>query len=203
MMPHAPLSSPRAEPSIMGMPHPATRWTAAMVRALPDDGNRYELVSGELVVTPSPRGLHQGAVLSLIRRLDPWLQRTGAGHLLLSPADISLGEDEILQPDLFVYRTATGAVLRDWTDIEALLLVIEVSSPSTARHDRTLKRLRYQRARVPEYWVVDLDARLIERWRPDDARPEILTDRIEWAGLAIGLEALFAEILGEPPAPPA
>jgi hypothetical protein len=56
---------------------------------------------------------------------------------------------------------------------------------------------------VPEYWVVDLDARLIERWRPDDARPEILTDRIEWAGLAIGLEALFAEILGEPPASPA
>jgi hypothetical protein len=56
---------------------------------------------------------------------------------------------------------------------------------------------------VPEYWVVDLDARLIERWRPDDARPEILTDRIEWAGLAVGLEALFAEILGEPPATPA
>lgn len=184
----------------MGMPHPAPRWTAAIVRALPDDGNRYELVSGELVVTPAPRGLHQGAVLSLIRRLDPWLQHSGAGHLLLSPADISLGEDEILQPDLFVYRTATGAALRDWSEIEALLLVIEVSSPSTARHDRTLKRLRYQRARVPEYWVVDLDARLIERWRPDDARPEILTDRIEWAGLAIDLAALFAEILGEAPA---
>lgn len=182
----------------MGMPRTAEHWTAEMVRALPDDGNRHELVSGELVVTPAPRGLHQGAVLSLIRRLDPWLQSTGTGHLLISPADISLGEDEILQPDLFVYRTATGGALRDWAEIEALLLVIEVSSPATARYDRTLKRLRYQRARVPEYWVVDLDARLIERWRPDDARPEILTDWIEWAGLAIDLEALFAEIFGEP-----
>ena len=55
----------------MGMPRTAEHWTAEMVRALPDDGNRYELVSGELVVTPAPRGLHQGAVLSLIRRLDP------------------------------------------------------------------------------------------------------------------------------------
>jgi Uma2 family endonuclease len=191
------LPSPSAEPSIMGMPHAAERWTAERVRTLPDDGNRYELISGELVVTPAPRGRHQEAVMSLVRRLDPWLQATTAGRLLMSPADISLGEDEVLQPDLFVYRTATGGALRDWADIEALLLVIEVSSPSTARCDRTLKRRRYQRARVPEYWVVDLDARLIERWRPEDERPEILSEWIEWTGLAINLAALFAEIHGE------
>jgi hypothetical protein len=50
---------------------------------------------------------------------------------------------------------------------------------------------------VPEYGVVDLDARLIERWRPDDERPEILSERIEWTGPAINLAALFAEIHGE------
>lgn len=181
----------------MGMPHAAERWTAHRVRALPDDGNRYELVSGELVVTPAPRGLHQVAVLSLIRRLDPWLLARDSGRLLMSPADISLGEDELLQPDLFVYRTADGGALRDWPDIEELLLVAEVSSPSTARYDRTLKRRRYQRARVPEYWVVDIDARLIERWRPDDDRPEIVTERIEWDGLGIDLGVLFAEVHGE------
>ncbi len=187
----------------MGMPRTADRWTAERVRALPDDGNRHELVSGELVMTPSPRGVHQVAIAAMIKRLTPWLGATGIGHVLMSPADISLGEDEILQPDLFVYATATGRVLRDWSDISALLLVVEVTSPSTARYDRTLKRLRYQRARVPEYWIVDLDARLIERWRPDDARPEILAERMTWQpvegepGLEIELVRMFAEIHGE------
>lgn len=181
----------------MGMPHAAERWTAERVRALPDDGNRYELVGGELVVTPAPRGVHQVALTALYDLIAPHARSAGLGYVLWSPADISLGEDEVLQPDLFAYRTATARPLRDWADIEALLLVIEVSSPSTARCDRTLKRRRYQRARVPEYWVVDLDARLIERWRPEDERPEILSERIEWTGLAINLAALFAEIHGE------
>jgi Uma2 family endonuclease len=146
--------------------------------------------------------VHQQVVLGLIRRLDPWLQATGAGHLLLSPADISLGEDEVLQPDLFVYRTATGRPLRDWSDITALLLVIEVTSPATARYDRNLKRLRYQRAEVPEYWVVDPEARLVERWRPAEERPEVVLDRLTWhpAGIAtafgMDLPALFDEAGG-------
>jgi Uma2 family endonuclease len=189
----------------MGMPleAPRPRWTAEAVRALPDDGRRYELVSGELVVTPAPRGLHQVAVTELFRLLDPWVRSTGVGHLLLSPADVSLGEDEMLQPDLFVYRTATGRQLRNWGDITDLLLVVEISSPSTARYDRTLKRLRYQRAAVPEYWVVDLDARLVERWRPADSRPEILTDRLAWQPtgaaepLELDLTEYFQEVTGE------
>lgn len=202
---HLPFTS--AEPSVMGMPAAAHRWTANDVRALPDDGNRYELVSGELVVTPSPRGLHQVGVWTLAKYIGAWLDQSRAGRLLGAPADVSLGEDEVLQPDLFVYETASGRQLREWTDISALLLVIEVLSPSSARYDRQLKRRRYQRARVPEYWIVDLDARLIERWRPDDERPEILEDRIIWepaagAGtLEVDLMALFAEMWGDEPSP--
>ena len=188
----------------MGMPLESPRWTADLVRALPADGRRYELVSGELVVTPAPRGLHQVVLLALLRRLDAHLVATVAGHILWSPADISLGEDEVLQPDLFVYRTGTGRQLRDWSDISGLLLVIEVTSPSTARYDRALKRPRYQRAGVPEYWVVDADARLVERWRPEDSRPEILTHVLAWqpipgaTALDLDLPALFTEACGEP-----
>jgi Uma2 family endonuclease len=177
------------------------------VRALPDDGNRYELISGQLVVTPSPRGIHQVAVSEFSWRIRSWLERTGAGRILASPADISLGEDEVLQPDLFIYRTATGKHLRDWSDITALVLVIEVLSSSSARYDRQVKRRRYQRARVPEYWIVDLDARLIERWRPDDERPEIIGERLTWeavpgaGALELDLRALFAEIWGDEPSP--
>jgi len=59
------------------------------------------------------------------------------------------------------------------------LLAIEVLSPSNTRHDRVRKRPGYQR-HVPEYWIVDLEARLIERWRPGDDRPEILTEQLTW-----------------------
>jgi Uma2 family endonuclease len=187
----------------MGMPHAADRWTAERVRALPDDGNRYELIGGELVVTPAPRGLHQESIMGLVTRLEPWLRTTGIGRLLFSPADLSLGEDEVLQPDLFVYRTASGARLRDWSDIVELRLVVEVLSPSSARYDRQLKRKRYQRAGIAEYWIVDLDARLIERWHPTDDRPEMVTDRLMWAAdpnlPAFELDAaeFFADVLGD------
>ena len=200
---HVHLPSPCAEQTLMGMPHATERWTAERVRALPDDGNRYELIDGELVVTPAPRGVHQQGIMELITRMGPWLRESGAGRLLFSPADLSLGEDEVLQPDLFVYRTATGRQLRDWTDITALLLVVEVLSPSTARYDRQLKRRRYQRAGVPEYWIVDLDSRVFERWRPGDERPEIVTDRLVWepvAGqpaFAMDAAAYFASVWGE------
>ena len=186
----------------MGMPHAAEPWTAERVRALPDDGQRYELIDGQLVVSPSPLPLHQECVTRLIVLLQPWLEVSGAGRLLASPADISLGEDEILQPDLFVYRTADGKPLRDWGDITELLLAVEVLSPSTARYDRQLKRHRYQRAGVPEYWIVDLDSRLIERWRPDDTRPEVLFDNMTWQppgaseALTLDLAGLWTAIHG-------
>ena len=187
----------------MGMPQTSGPWTAEQVRALPDDGNRYELVEGQLVVTPAPQGGHQVAAFRLGVLLDRYLDTTGAGHVLLAPADIKLGDDEILQPDLFVYRTATGRELREWSEITELLLVIEVLSPSTARFDRQLKRRRYQRARVPEYWIVDLDARLVERWRPDDERPEVLGETLDWGPAAaaepliVDLPALFGRKLGD------
>lgn len=186
----------------MGMPHAADHWTAQQVRALPENGNRYELIAGELLVTPAPRGVHQEAIVALVTRLEPWLRETRIGRVLVSPADLSLGEDEVLQPDLFVYRTATGARLRDWTDIVELRLVVEVVSPSTARYDRQLKRRRYQRAGIAEYWIVDPDARLIERWRPNEERPDVITDRLRWtpdanvAACELDVAEYFADVWG-------
>lgn len=66
-----------------------------------------------------------------------------------------------------------------------------------------VKRVLFQRADVPEYWIVDLDARLVERWRPGDDRPEVLTERLQWqpepgaAPLEIDVQAFFAQVLGE------
>ena len=187
----------------MGMPQTEPRWTAELVRALPDDGKRYELVSGELVVTPAPAPLHQLIQMALIRRLDPYLRQAGVGALLAAPADLAFGEDEVLQPDLFVTAQLATMLPRNWTDVSSLLLAVEILSPSTARYDRIVKRRRYQRAGISEYWIVDPDARVIERWRPSDERPEVASEILEWRPtpdappLLIDLPPLFAEAWGE------
>lgn len=185
----------------MAMPALARRWTREDIRALPEDGNRYELVAGELLVTPAPRLPHQDAVLALIRVLDPFVRTHAIGHLLASPADLQLRPGEWYQPDLFVVPLTDGRRPRDWSDLGTPRLVIEVSSPSTARYDRVVKRPAFQDAGVEEFWIVDLDARLVERWRPVDSRPEILVRHLLWQPgeashlIEIDLGAFFAEVL--------
>ncbi len=187
----------------MGMPQQATRWTAEMVRALPDDGNRYEVVDGELLVAPAPSMPHQRAVGLVYAVLDRYARALGIGEALTSPADIELDPHGMVQPDVFVAGFVEGRPTRAWNAGAPLLLAVEVLSPSTARADRTVKRRRFQRAGVPEYWILDLDARVIERWRPGDERPEVLGETIEWrptpgaAALIIALPPLFARIHGE------
>lgn len=186
----------------MGMPDLVERWTREQVLALPDDGNRYELVDGELLVSPSPRMLHQLGVTALFRAVDAHARDHRLGVTLASPADLDLREGQLVQPDLFVIGHAPGARPNEWSEVGVPILVVEVLSPSTARYDRILKRRLCQRTGVPEYWIVDLDARVMERWRPTDDRPEILTDTLTWnpegstAPMVLDLVELFREIHG-------
>jgi Uma2 family endonuclease len=178
-------------------------WTREQVLALPDDGKRYELVDGELLVSPSPRPLHQLAVAVLYDRLRPYVRAHRLGTLLFSPADLDLRSGQLLQPDLFVLQPFANRPLREWTEAGTPLLVVEVLSPSTARFDRLTKRRRYQRSGIPTYWIVDLDARLVEVWTPADEAPAIIDGALGWqpdrdvAGLSIDLEECFREIWSE------
>jgi Uma2 family endonuclease len=125
-----------------------TYYTADMVRALPDDGNRYEVVHGELVVTPAPRGGHQVLVTRLVSALTNYLEREPVGTALVAPADISWGRADVLvQPDVFVVPGRVGVGL-EWSDVRALLLAVEVLSPSSVRADRFVKRRAYQEQAV-------------------------------------------------------
>lgn len=187
----------------MAMAAATTHWTADMVRALPDDGNRYEVVDGELLVSPGPSWQHQRAATELFLRLHPYVKANAAGYVMLAPADVEFHYDRMVEPDLFVVPLVDGQVPRTWEEVGRLLLAIEILSPSTARADRTVKRRLYQDEGVPEYWIVDVDARLVERWRPEDERPEILTERLEWRpdaarpALELELDEYFVEVCGE------
>ena len=162
----------------MGMAAPVY-YSADMVRAMPDDGNRYEVVYGELLVTPAPRPWHQVLVTRLAFELQRYLLQDPVGALLTAPADISWGPDVLVQPDVFVVDPDEARTL-DWSRMRTLLLVAEVLSPSTSRGDRFLKRLRYREAGVPVYRVVDGDERSVERWTAADDFPLLERERLVW-----------------------
>jgi Uma2 family endonuclease len=120
------------------------------VDAIPDDGHRYELVDGTLLVTPAPATAHQQCVSALVELLRP------AGRpdyiVLPAPYDWVVDRHTKFQPDVVVARRDDVGELR----LERTpALVVEVLSPSTRLADLTLKRSAYERAGVPHYWVVD------------------------------------------------
>jgi Uma2 family endonuclease len=159
---------------IVGMPaRTETVTTIEELLALPEDGRRHELLDGVHVVTPAPTLPHQHMVGQVFLALSRALEGRDDFMVFTSPADIVLGPKTLVQPDVFVIVHEHGQPPERWTDVGVPLLGIEVLSPSTASRDRGSKRRIYQRAGVDEYWIVDLDARLVERWRPDDDRPEI------------------------------
>jgi Uma2 family endonuclease len=184
-------------------------WTAEEVRAIPDlpDGEpytRYEVVDGVLLVSPSPRRLHQRADTELGLELGMYIRRfPGVGELLHSPSDVELDPYSLVQPDLFVAPRVNGRLGNDWRDMGRPVLAIEILSPSTARNDRGRKRRKYTSAGIP-LWLVDIDARVFEVWTPGIDMPTIVDDRVEWQpdGAAepfvLDLPAFFLAVTGEP-----
>jgi len=91
----------------------------------------------------------------------------------------------------------------EWPEFGVPILIAEVLSPSTARDDRLRKRRRYQESGVETYWIIDIDARLVERWHPASSQPEIIDQSLEWhpnpiaPALVIDLPAYFRSVWGE------
>ena len=167
----------------MGMPARALdrHWTEEEFYAARDaapPGERWELVDGEVLVTPAPNWVHQRIVRRLILLIAPYVRAHELGEPFFAPLDVKLEPGLVLQPDLLV--VPAGELRRRSDIVRHLLLAVEIVSPSSARHDRVRKRPAYQRNRVPEYWIFDDVSQTVERWTPDDERPELLAEQLIW-----------------------
>jgi Uma2 family endonuclease len=178
-------------------------WTVADLAGMPDDGQRYEVIDGELFVTPAPSLRHQEAIAALHLLLAPYVKDERIGHLVFAPADVTFSPRRGVQPDLFVTPLVNGRRPKDSSEIRGLLLAVEVLSPSSVRADRVVKRALYRDEGVHEYWVVDLDTRTIERSTPDNTSAEVITDTLHWSPpgatrpLIIDVRQYFAGVLDD------
>ena len=189
----------------MAMPIVArSDWTVEMLDALPDDGQRYEIIDGELFVTPAPGDVHQLVLGELHARFHAYLRGTSVGKVMFSPADVRRGDRtrNRVQPDLFVVRLREGTRPAYPFELSDLLLTIEAASPSNPRYDYQTKRRLYLQNGVPEYWVVNPDARNVSRWLGKDDPGEVLSRAVSWRPaamadpLVIDIPELFDEALG-------
>jgi Uma2 family endonuclease len=181
------------------MPSVTRLYTVDDVRALPDDGNRYETIAGELFVTPAPTLRHQRVLARLHLLLGAYVERHGLGEVFFAPLDVVLGPMTLVEPDLLFVARDRSHVLTEREVAGAPDLAVEVVSPSTARTDRGRKRALYQDTHVREYWVVDVDLRQVEVWRAGATAAEVQRALLVWqpqlgvAALEIEPETLFKE----------
>src|SRR5665213_503733 len=150
---HGRHHKPTRERCGMPMATVAKRWTLDELHALPEDGNRYEVVRGELFVTPAPTPTHGTVIAELIHILVPYVEREGLGRVYVPRAVLQF-EDSEVEPDLMVRQRHFGDS-STWAAAPVPSLVVDVFAPGTKRRDQNQKRDLYLDAGVGEYWMVD------------------------------------------------
>ena len=178
----------------MAMPQ-AKVWTLEELHSLPDDGNRYELLHGELFVTPAPAPDHETIIARLNALLVPFVMKHRLGLVFIGNPVIRRGESELI-PDLLVRQPPPPRA--DWTSAQVPILVVEVMSPATRRRDREYKLPFYVgEAGVPEYWIVDGDYRSITVVHPGELSITT-TDRLLWSPREVDatLEINLVDVFG-------
>jgi len=137
-------------------------WTYQDYAALPDDGRRYEIMDGVLLMAPSPGPAHQSVSKHLVYHLYQCIDLAGLGQVFYAPLDVELAPDRVFQPDVFVLLNASVQKLTTSRLVGAPDIVVEIASPGTAAYDRLSKSVAYAQAGVKEYWLVYPETRSIE-----------------------------------------
>ena len=172
------------------------RWTLAELHSLPDDGNKYELLRGDLLVTPAPTDPHETIAARLTRMLDPFVAAHGLGFVYRPRAVFRYRGSE-LEPDLMV-RAPQSNPKADWDKAPKPILIVEILSPSTRRRDREMKRSFYTEAGIREYWIVDPESQevtVVRTGLPD----QVAADTVQWTppGTSASLTIRVSEIFGQ------
>jgi Uma2 family endonuclease len=165
--------------------------------AIPPDGKRYEIIEGDLYVTPAPTPFHQRVSKRLQRQIEAYFEQRALGEVFDAPIDLILTHQDVVQPDLLVVANVAQVSGRG---IEgAPLLVVEILSPSTRTTDRTVKARRYAALGIPHYWIVDQETSTVECYRLEQSTYRLVAKgegsvaltHPDFPGLTLSLEAIW------------
>jgi Uma2 family endonuclease len=170
-------------------------------QTLPRDGSkRFELIEGEVFMTPSPNTAHQRAVRRLLRMLDEFVEAEDLGEVFIAPYDIVFSKWTALEPDLLFIRKERRSIITDANVQGVPDLVIEILSPSNKAYDRQMKLRAYEKAGVPEVWYFDPEERTAEILNLGSEGRYVLTAKLSGddaivskvlSGLSLDLNAVF------------
>ena len=171
------------------------KWTIDELESLPDDGNKYELIYGQLFVTPAPTVSHETILVQLARILDSYAAANGLGYVYRPRSVIRVDPDTEVEPDLMV-RQPPEDIDSNWASQPLPILVVEVASNSTRRRDRVVKRGLYTDLAIPEYWMVDRQNRWVRIIRGE--MDIIAGESFEWhpSGATTPLVVSLSDIFG-------
>jgi Uma2 family endonuclease len=193
---HALAAGKPEEDGHMHMVDRIRRWTIGDLYSLPDDGNKYELIRGQLFVTPPPTDANETIGARLHRLLDPYVAANGLGLIYRPRAVVRMPDDTEVEPDLMV-RQPQDEPDASWASAPLPILVVEIASDSTRRRDRTQKRHLYAGAGIEQYWIVDGEERTVRVVRPD-SEDVTIRESLRWhpVGVAEPLVSPVADIFG-------
>ncbi len=143
------------------------RWTYDDYINLPDDHNIYEIIEGNLYMTPAPTPKHQNVSLNLAFLIKRYLKEHLIGKIYESPIDVLLGQQTVVQPDVLFILTENLSIITDKNIQGAPDLVIEIYSPGTIQKDRILKVKSYAKFGVKHLWLIDPDNQTLEAFELD------------------------------------
>ena len=166
----------------------------------PDDGQRYEIIEGDLYVSPAPIPKHQEVSGRLYIEFHGWVTPRGLGKIYFAPLDVLLTDHDIVEPDLVFIAQDRLDIVQDKFVLGAPDILVEVLSPSTRARDERLKANLYARAGVREYWIVDPDRAAIRVYALADGAYRLVLNQDDRArsvvlpGFDVDTGALFANL---------
>ena len=129
---------------------------------LPDDGNRYEILEGELQMTPSPKTKHKVVSRNLLVEISLFLKKNKIGKVFGAPYDVILSQDNVVEPDIIFISNDNLEIITEDNVQGSPDLLIEILSPSSQDNDRNKKKVIYETYGVKEYWIVDPDLEVVD-----------------------------------------
>jgi len=134
---------------------PRKTYTYQDYSEIPDDGNRYQIIEGELIMSPAPFTKHQRIVRKIIFALLKFIEEEQTGELFFAPTDLVLNNSNVVQPDILFILNENLNIITEKNIKGVPDLIIEIISPATGYYDLSGKKDLYEKFGVQEYWIVD------------------------------------------------